>query len=134
MESQTKQRQDEAGTGKFLPKIPVEETEEQTVITITTDSQTTGGEEQTQDEENNTAADEVTETDEVTEIRAPPPTATANRTLTTDTPMPTSPISCSTAISTRANGQDSTATPTRPSDTTAESPERGNVHGFGEGN
>ena len=77
-ERQTKQRQDEAGTNKSFRKLSTRETEERTVIIITTDSQTTDGEEKTQDEENDTAADKVTETVEDTEIHASPPTATAN--------------------------------------------------------
>ena len=129
-ERQTKQRQDEAGTNKSFPKLSTRETEERTVITITTDSQTTDGEEKTQDEENDTAADKVTKTVEDTEIHASPPTATANWTLTTDTPMPTSLIGCSTAISARTNSRDPTATPTRPSDATTEPPERSKVHGM----
>ena len=117
-ESQKKQWQDEAGISQFFSNLPANEMDDRTVISTTTDSQTIDGEEQTQVDENNTAADEATETDEVTEIHAPPPTAIANRTLTTDTPMPTSSIGCCTAISTRINGRDPTATPTSPSDTT----------------
>ena len=116
-------KQDEASTSKSFPKIPSRETEEKTVITITTDSQTTNG------EGNSTAADENTEADEVTEIHAPPLTTTTGRTLTGETPMPSSSIGRSTEISTRTNGRDPTATPTRPSDTITESPEEGNVYG-----
>ena len=112
-----KLKQDEATTSKSFPKMPNRETEERTVITITTDSQTTDG------EGNSIDADENTEADEVTEIHAPPSTATTGRTLTAETPMPSSPISCSIEISTRANGRDPTATPTRLSDTQTESPE-----------
>ena len=43
--------------------------------------------------------------------------------------MPSSSIGRSTEISTRTNGRDPTATPTRPSDTITESPEEGNVYG-----
>ena len=70
----------------------MKEAEYRTVITITTDSQITDGEKPKQEEENNPATGEVTDTDEVTEICAPPPTATANQTLTTQTPIPTSLI------------------------------------------
>ena len=103
--------------------MPDRETEEGTVITITTDSQTTDG------EGDSIAAGENTEADEVTEIHALPPTTTTCRTLTAETPMPSSPIGCRTEISTRTNGRDLTATPTRPSDTITESPEGGKVYG-----
>ena len=96
--------------------------EERTVITITTDSQTADA------EENGTATDEHPEADEITEINAPPPT-----TVTAETPMPSSPIGCSTGISSRTNGWDPTATPTKPSDNVAESPEEGRVYGMREG-
>ena len=44
--------------------------------------------------------------------------------------MPSSPINCNTEISTRTNGRDLTASPTRPSDTIiTESPEGGKVYG-----
>ena len=130
--NQTKLKQDERGTSRSFPKLPMKKTVEQTVITITTDSQTTDGEEPTRDEEKNPTTGEVTETVEVTEICAPSPTATANRTLTTQTPMPTSPIDCSTALSVRTNGQDPTTAPTRPSDNTPGLPEGCKVHGNGE--
>ena len=71
--------------------------------------------------------------DEVTEIYAPPPTTTTSRTLTAQTPMPTSPIGRSDAHSVRSNSRDLTATPTRPSDETVEAAEGGKVHGNGEG-
>ena len=124
---ESKLKKDEAGTSKSFPKMPTSKTEKRTVITITTDSQTTDG------EENSIAADKVTEAFEVMEIRAPLPTTTASQTLTTETPMPTLPIGCSTAISTRTNGRDPTATSTRPSDTITESLEGGKVHGSGGG-
>ena len=106
----------------------MKEAEERTVIVIiiTTDSQITEVDEPTQDKENNPATGEVTETDEVMEICAPVPTANANQTLTTQTLMPTSRIGCT-------NGRDPTATPTKPSEVTAGSPERGKVHGNKEG-
>ena len=47
--------------------------------------------------------------------------------------MPSSPISCSTEISTSTNGRDFTATPTRPSDTITESPEGDKVYGSEKG-
>ena len=115
-------KQDEASTNKSFPKMPSHETEERTLITITPVSQTTDG------ERNSIAADENTEADEVMEIHAPPPTATTCRTLTAETPMPSSPIGCSTEISTRTNGQDPTATPTRPSNTITELPEGSKVY------
>ena len=99
-------KQDEASTSKSFLKMPSHETEERTVITITTDSQTTDG------EGNRIAADENTGADEVTEIHAPPPTATTGRTLTAETPVSSSGIGCSTEISARTNGRDPTATPT----------------------
>ena len=116
-------KQDETSTSKSSPKMPNRETEERTVITITTDSQTTDG------EGDSIAAVENTEADEVTEIRAPPSTTITCRTLTAETPIPSSPIGCSTEISTSTNGRDLTATPTRPSDTITESPEGGKVCG-----
>ena len=107
--------------------MPSRETEERTVITITTDSQSTDG------EGNSIAADENTGADEVTEIHASPTTVTTGCKLTAETPMPSSPIGCSTEISTRTNGRDPMATPTRPSDTLTESPEGGKVYGSKEG-
>ena len=119
-----KLKQGEASTSKSFWKIPNRGAEEErTVITITTDSQTTDA------EESRTAADEHPEADETTVIKAPPPTTVTGRTLTTETPMPSSPICCSTGISTRTNGRDPTATPTKPSDTIAEPPEEGRVYG-----
>ena len=103
--------------------MPNCETTERTGITMTTDSQTTDV------EENSTAADENHEADEIKEIHAPPPTAATGRTLTAETPMPSSHIGCIAEISTRTNGRDPTATPTRPSDTITESPEEGKVYG-----
>ena len=94
-----------------------------TVITITTDSQTTDGEEPTQIEDN------ILKTDEITEMYAPPPTITASRTLSEQTPMPTSPIDRSTGHSARTNGQNPTATPSRPSDDTVETAGEGEIHG-----
>ena len=121
------QQQDEASTSKSFPKIiPIREPEEHTVITITTDSQTTD-EESIQNEENIPETGEVMETDEVTEVYAPPPTTTASRTLNAQTPMSTSPIDCSTAHRLRTNGRDLTATPRRPSDNTAA--EECKIHG-----
>ena len=114
-------KQDKA-TSKSFPKMPNREPEERTVITITTDSQITDG------EGDSIAAGENTEADEVTEIHAPPPTTITSRTLTAETPMPSSPIGSSTEISYRTNGRDFTATPTRPSDTITESPEGGKVY------
>ena len=123
-----KLRQNEASTCKSFPRMPNRDAEEErTVITFTTDSQTADA------EENSTATDEHPETDEITEINAPPPTTVTGRTLTTVTPMPSSPIGCSTGISTRINGWDPTATPTKPSDTIAESPEEIRVYGRREG-
>ena len=127
-------KQDEASTSKVFPKMPSRENEVRTVITITTDSQTTDG------EGHSIAAGENTEADEVTKIHSTPPTATTSRTLTAETPMPSSSIGCSTEISTRTNGRDPTATPTRTSDTISESPEickiccseRGRVEPVGE--
>ena len=101
--------------------------ENRTVITIKTDSQTADA------EENSIAADENHEADEITEIDAPSPTTVTGRTLTAETPMQSSPISCSTGIGTRTNGWDPTATPTKPSDATAEPPEEGRVYGRREG-
>ena len=119
---------DEASTSKSFPKMPnCDVEEERTVITITTDSQTADA------EENSTAMDKHSEADEITEIDAPPPTFVTGCTLTADTPMPSSPICCSTGISTRTNGWDPTATPTKPSDTTVEPPEEGKVLGRREG-
>ena len=79
------------------------------------------------------AADKHTEADEITEIDAPPPTTATGHTLTAETPMPSSPIGCSTGIGTRTNGWDPTATPTKPSDTTVEPSEEGRVYGTGKG-
>ena len=118
-----KLEQDEASKSKSFPKMPNCETEERTVIIITTNSQTTGG------EGDSIVAGENTEANEVTEFPAAPPTTTSGRTLTAETPMPSSPIGCSTEISTRTNGRDLTATPTRPSDTITESPAGGKVCG-----
>ena len=90
-----KLRQDEASTSKSFPKLPSRDAEEErTVIIFTTDSKTADA------EENSTATDEHPEADEITEINAPPPTTVTGRTLTTETPMPSSPIGCSTGIST----------------------------------
>ena len=105
--------------------MPIRETKERTVITITTNSQTTDR------EENSTAVDEATEADQVTDIRAPLPTVSPSRILTAGTPMPTSNIGCRNAISTRSNGRNPTATTTRPSDA-RELPEGGKLHGSGE--
>ena len=96
---------------------------EHTVITITTDSQTTDGEEPTHIEDN------IPETGEITEVYAPPPTITASRTLSAQTPMPTSPTGCSTGHSARTNGRDPTATLTRQSDDTVETVEEGQLPG-----
>ena len=94
----TGQQQDKADTSKSFPKMPMREQEEHTVITITTDRQAMDGEESAHHEENNPEMGEATETDEVAELYAPPPTAAAtSRTLSAQTPMPTSPIVCSTA-------------------------------------
>ena len=103
-----KLKQDEASTSKSFPKMPNRETEERTVITVTTDTKTID------EEGDRKAVGENTEADEVTEIQAPPPTTTTGRTLTAETPMPSSPIGGSTEISTRTNKRDLTATPTRP--------------------
>ena len=84
-----KLRQDEASTSKSFPKMPNRDAEEErTVITITTDSQTTDA------EENSTATDEHPEADEITET-----TTVMGRTLTAETPMSSSPIGCITGIS-----------------------------------
>ena len=113
-----KLRRDEASTSKSFPKMPNRDAEEErTVITITTDSQTSDA------EENST----------VTYEHAPLPTTVTGRTLTAETPMPSSPIGCSTGISTRTNGRNPTATPTKPSDTVADSPEEGRVYGRRDG-
>ena len=117
------QQQDEACSSKSVRKIPKRETEEHTLITITTDSQTTDVDDPTNKEENIPETGEVSQTDELQEVYAPPPTTTANRTLSAQTPMPTSTIGCVTAHSARTNGRDLTATPTRPSYDTAETAE-----------
>ena len=80
---------DEAGTSHSFPKLPLWEPEETTVITITTGSQTTDAEESTYKEGS------ISETAEVTEVDAPPPTAATSRTLSAQTPMPTSRLGCS---------------------------------------
>ena len=114
-------RQDEASTSKTFLKMPIREPEEHTVITITTDSETTDGEKPTYIE------DKTPEMDKVTEVHAPPPTITASQTLSAQTPMPTSPNGCSTGHSARTNSRDHTATPTKPSDDTVETAE-GEIH------
>ena len=119
---------DEASTSKSVPKIPNRDAEEErTVITITTDSQTANS------EGDSNAADEHPEADEITELDALPPTTATGHTVTAETPMPSSPIGCSTGIGTRTNGWDPTATPTKSSDTTVEPSEEGRVYGKGEG-
>ena len=101
--------------------------EEITVITITTDRQTSDA------GETSTATDEHPEADEITEINASPPITVTGRTLTAETPMSSSSIGCSTEISTRFNGWDPMATPTKPSDTVTESSEKDRVCGRREG-
>ena len=119
---------DEASTSKSFPKIPNRDAEEErTVITITKDIQTDNS------EGDSNAADEHPEADEIPEIDAPPPTTATGHTLTAETPMPSSPIGCSTGIGTRINGWNPTATPTKSSDTTVEPSEEGRVYGKGEG-
>ena len=95
---------------QIFPQNADKEPEGHTVITIITDSQTTDGEEPTLTEQNDP------ETDEITEVYAPPSTITASRTLSAQTPMLTSSIGCSTAHSAREIGRDPAATPTTPSD------------------
>ena len=65
------QQQDNASTSKSFSKMPLREPEEQTVITITTDSQTTDTDEPTHNGENTPETGELTETDEVTEVYVP---------------------------------------------------------------
>ena len=122
-----RRKQDEAGTSASYPKLPPREQEKHTVITITTDSQTIDGEEPTHREENVPETGETADTDEVTKILAPPPSATTSRTLTEQTPLPISPIGCSNAHSVRTNDRDPTATPMRPSYDTTGSPKGGKV-------
>ena len=66
--------------------------------------------------------------DEVKEIYVPPPTAATSQTLTAQTPLPTSPIGCSTAHSIHRNSRDPLATPTQPLHDTTGSTKGGKVH------
>ena len=100
--SKTGQQQDETSTSKSFPKLSMREQEKYIVITITTDSQSTDGEKSAHHEENNPETGEAAEIDG--NIYISPPTTATSQTLTAQTPMPTSPIGCSTAHSVRTNG------------------------------